>query len=473
MLVQDNQRVQYMYFLLSGIVASSLLILAYVALSTRANENLQNDIKSMQLSLDLIKPTSLVWSYNNTWRNLGHGWMRHKIYSAYFDRRVEILDYPIDATLGIAIGSVRIFAILPLYFRDEIACIFRGEDFSLTKSMAQTTKPLQDHNDSTFAAYAIVCPLYRQMNESLVIRLPHAVAIKYKSNSLNKDSPTFVPISYPRDMNQLFAKSKPILSICVAPLQANTTTALGLVEFIEMYRLLGAGHFYFYAATYTKEVTDILSYYRKLGFVDTLHWNLGDHQLDLYMGGSVAQINDCIYRAMSVDNFRYTAIVGLDEYLMPLKHNSLLRFMLQCDEGLTASYVFRNVFFYKKDRSDSFSIPERATNRLLITQTKVKRSLEIMPAFTNSRFIVNTHASVEMGTKRLWRAAPGYTDHVLSPTVGLLFHYRNHCINCRSVMLIDYTARRFGSLLWDRVDNACLQLFLKDKGVCPTKPTPS
>lgn len=268
-------------------------------------------------------------------------------------------------------------------------------------------------------------------------------------------------------MNQLFAKSKPILSICVAPLQLNSTSALGLVEFIEMYRLLGAGHFYFYVASYSNEMATILAYYRKLGLADVLQWDLQDHQHDLAMGGSVAQINDCIYRAMAVDNFRYAVIVGMDEYLMPLKHNSLLKFMLQCDEGLTASYVFRNVFFYKKDRSDLFSTPERATNRLLVTQTKVRRSLEVMPAFTNSRFIVNTHAVVEMGTKRLWRAAPGYTDHVLSPTVGLLFHYRNNCINCRTVMLVDYTARRFGSLLWDRVDNACLQLFLKDKGVCP------
>ncbi|XP_073813359.1 uncharacterized protein [Musca autumnalis] len=469
MLVQDNQRVQYIYFLLSGVVASSLLILAYVSLTTRASENLQNDIKSMQLSLDLVKPTSLVWSYNNSWRNMGHSWMRHKIYSAYFDRRVEILDHPLDSTLGIAIGSVRIIAILPLYFRDQISCIFRGEDFSLMKTTAESPKPMHDHNDTTFAVYAIVCPLYRKMNESLVVRLPHAVAIKYKSNSLTNESPTFVPISYPRDMNQLFAKSKPILSVCVAPLQVNSTTALGLVEFIEMYRLLGAGHFYFYVSSYTKEVANILTHYRKLGLADILQWNLQDYQNDLYSGGIVAQINDCIYRAMTVDNFRYAVTVGLDEYLMPLKHNSLLQFMLQCDEGLTASYVFRNVFFYKKDRSDSFSIPERATNRMLITQTKVKRSLEIMPAFTNSRFIVNTHATVEMGTKRLWRAAPGYTDHVLSPTVGLLFHYRVHCINCRTVMLIDYTARKYGSLLWDRVDNACLQLFLKEKGVCPIK----
>lgn len=35
------------------------------------------------------------------------------------------LDNPLDDTMGVAIGSIRIIAVLPLYFRDEITCIFR------------------------------------------------------------------------------------------------------------------------------------------------------------------------------------------------------------------------------------------------------------------------------------------------------------------------------------------------------------
>lgn len=272
---------------------------------------------------------------------------------------------------------------------------------------------------------------------------------------------------YPRDMDQLFAKSKPILSVCVAPLQLNSSTVLRVVEFVEMYRLLGATHFYFYCIQCSTDVASVLRHYRKHGLVDILPWNLGDSLNEVYSFGAVAHSNDCIYRAMAVDNYRYAAIVSLDEILIPLKHNSLLSFMLQCDEGLTASYVFRNVFFHKKDKGDNFSTPEKAQNRLLYTQTKVRRTLEIMPAYTNSKFIVNTRAAVNMGTERLWLAAPGYTDHILSPTVGLLFHYRDKCINCRTVMLVDYTARRFGSLIWDRVDDTCLQTFLKDKGICP------
>ncbi|XP_013103832.2 uncharacterized protein LOC106084579 [Stomoxys calcitrans] len=469
MLINDNQRLQRIYFLLSGVVASSLLILTYVSLLTRAEENLQNDIRIMQLSLDFVKPTSLVWSYNNNWRNIGHSGMKHKIYSAYFDRRTDILDYPYESGSGVGIGSIRIIAILPLKFREEVTCTFRSEDFTLSKTKAESLRPLKDHHDAKFAAFTIVCPLYKAMNESLVVRLPHAVAISYKSNTLSQQSPIFVPISYPRDMNQLFAKSKPVLSICVAPLEVNSSNALRIVEFVEIYRLLGAGHFYFYSINTSKEVGRVLAHYRNQSLVDVLPWNLQDHQDDLFANGTIAQINDCIYRAMTVDNYRYAAIVGLDEILMPLKHNSLMKYLLQCDEGLTASFIFRNVFYYKADRADTFSIPDKIQNRQLYTQTKVRRTLEILPAHTKSKFIVNTHASVDMGLERMWRAAPGYTDRILAPTVGLLFHYRERCINCRMIMVVDYTARRYGSLLWDRVDNTCLQTFLKDKGVCPTK----
>ncbi|XP_075168905.1 uncharacterized protein LOC142241044 [Haematobia irritans] len=469
MLINDNQRIQYIYFLLSGIVASSLLILAYVSLTTRADEKLQNDIRVMQLSLDLIKPSSLMWTYDNSWRSIGYSGMKHKIYSAYFDRRTDILDYPYKSDYGIAIGSIRIIAILPRRFRDEVSCVLRSEDFSLAKIKAESLRPLKDHHDAIFAAYTIVCPIYKGMSDSLRIRLPHAVAITYKSNTLSKQSPTFVSISYPRDMNEMFTKSKPVLSICVAPLEANTTNALNVVEFVEMYRLLGAGHFYFYTGNISKEVADVLSFYRKQNLVDVLQWNLDDYTDDLYSRGLIAQINDCIYRARVVDNFRYAVVVGMDEILMPLKHNSLLQFMLQCDEGLTATYIFRNVFFYKSDRADSFSIPAKTQNRHLYTQTMVRRSVEILPAHMKSKFIVNTRASVDMGVERMWRAAPGYTDHILSPSVGLLFHYRDRCVNCRTALIVDYTARKFGSLLWDRVDDTCLQAFLREKGVCPKK----
>jgi len=40
-------------------------------------------------------------------------------------------------------------------------------------------------------------------------------------------------------------------------------------------------------------------------------------------------------------------------------------------------------------------------------------------------------------------------------------------LNCKALLMVDYTARRFGSLIWDRVDEICLQVFLDQNGLCP------
>lgn len=269
-------------------------------------------------------------------------------------------------------------------------------------------------------------------------------------------------------MQQMFAQSKPAISVCVGPLQQNYSNVLRIVEFVEMYRIMGASHFYFYNMESSQDVQRALNFYRDKGLADILDWNLKDHINDLHYSGIVAQYNDCVYRANIVDNYRYAAIVDFDEILMPLKHNSLFHFLSQCDEGLTSAFVFRNVFFFKKDSDDKFSVPERAVNRGLYTQTKVRRNLEILPAYTRSKCIVNTRAIVEMGNHQVWRSAPGYVDHVVHTSVGLLFHYRDKCINCKAILTLDYTARKYGSLIWDRVDDACLRIFLNLKGVCPS-----
>ena len=269
-------------------------------------------------------------------------------------------------------------------------------------------------------------------------------------------------------MDQLFAQSKPILSVCVGPLQANYSDVLRVVEFVEMYRIMGATHFYFYHMDCTADVLRVLNYYRDQGLAEILDWNLKDLEEDIHYFGIVAQYNDCVYRANVVDNYRYAAIVDFDEILIPFKHNSLSQFLRQCDEGLTSAFVFRNVFFYNKDSEDRFSVPEKTINRRLYTQTKIRRNMEILPAYTRSKCIVNTRAIVEMGNHKVWVNAPGYADHVVHPSVALLFHYRDKCINCKAVLSLDYTARKYGSLLWDRVDDVCLHVFLSAKGLCPS-----
>ncbi|XP_036331272.1 uncharacterized protein LOC118742946 [Rhagoletis pomonella] len=463
MLSSNGNQAQYLYFLLSGAVAMAIIILAYFSVRTTLDSKLREDLNSLQKSYFYVKPTKS-WQYNNSWRQIGSK-ANHLIYSAYFDDRLDVLDSIIDHETRVPIGSLRIIAILPRHFKDAITCIIRFEDFVDEFVPIGKVEPLNEHHDYTFAPYSIMCPLYVDRNNT-VLRLPQAVAVSYPSNRLSQLSPTFVPISYPRDLHQLFSLSRPVLSVCIGPLQQNYSDVLRIAEFVEMYRILGARHFYFYHLSASEDVMRLLQHYQHEGIADVLQWNVPTELLpDVHYAAIMAHINDCVYRAMVVENYRYAAVVDLDEILIPLKHNSLSSFLRQCDEGRTSAYIFRNVFFYKLDSNDSFSLPAHTRNRFLYTQMKVRRTLDIMPAHQRSKCIVNTQSIIEMGNHFVWREAPGYTETTMPQSVGLLFHYRDQCINCKAQLMVDYTARRFGSLLWDRVDETCGQVFT-ERGIC-------
>ncbi|XP_034654441.1 uncharacterized protein LOC117892350 isoform X1 [Drosophila subobscura] len=464
MLAAQENRFQYVYFTLSGLVASAMLVLVYISMRTSLNERLRVDLEHLQRQLILEKPNPH-WDYNNSWRRIGNASLRHEIYSAYFDARTEIIGNVRLDEAQMTIGSLRIFATLPVRLRDsKVSCIVRFADFSSQEILAEEAGAMHEVHNNSFAAWSVMCPLHASRREPM--RLPQAVALSYASNRLSHLSPSFIQISYPRNMSSLFVKSRPAISVCVGPLQENYSNVLRLVEFVEMYRLQGAAHFYFYYVEASDEVRRVLTHYQRLGLADVFEWNVQPHLQDLHYAGIVAQFNDCVYRANVVDNYRYAAVVDLDEVLMPLKHNSLADYLRQCDEGRTTGFVFRNVFFYRKDSNDTFNAPGHVLNRLLYTQSKVRRTLEIMPAYVRSKLVVNTRSIVEMGNHQVYRAAPGFVDHVVHPSVGLLFHYRDKCINCKMVLIVDYTARRFGSLLFDRVDTTCLEVFMDRRGIC-------
>uniref|UniRef100_A0A1A9WYT5 Glycosyltransferase family 92 protein n=1 Tax=Glossina brevipalpis TaxID=37001 RepID=A0A1A9WYT5_9MUSC len=467
MLVNKVQRFQHINLVLSAILAVVLITLTCITRYLSSDDEFRKSVHAMQMSLDFVKP-SQSWYYNNTWKSVGNISIKHKIYSAYFDRRIDIIENLFKDKYHVAIGSVRIFAVLTLTFHDHVTCVFRQRDFSTIKMMAVQIKPLFERKDMKYAAFTIVCPVYKFDNEAKIMYLPQEVSITYPSNALTTYHPTFIPISYPRNMDQLFAKSQPILSVCVAPLQRSYRNVLRIAEFVEMYRLLGAKHFYFYYDNHNRDVKRLLKVYRKEGIADVLPWNLDNYQDDLHFNGIIAQINDCSYRAMVVDNYRHAAIVDLDQILMPINYNTLTSYLRKCDKGRTSAFVFRNVFFYMKDRNDTYSTPIFARNRLLYSQTKVRRADEIKPVYAQSKCIINTHSILEMGRNRMWKSISGYSEQIVPPSIGILHHYSDKCYNCRAMLVIDYTARRFGSLIWDRVDEICLQAFFKDNGICPT-----
>lgn len=64
------------------------------------------------------------------------------------------------------------------------------------------------------------------------------------------------------------------MSVCVKPFHYNYNRAVWLVEFIEMYQLLGADHFIFYNHTVGPDVDKVLRHYMKQGTAEVLPWSL-------------------------------------------------------------------------------------------------------------------------------------------------------------------------------------------------------
>jgi hypothetical protein len=66
----------------------------------------------------------------------------------------------------------------------------------------------------------------------------------------------------------------PTLAVCVKPLHFNLSKTTWFVEFVEMYRLQGASHFFFYDHSVSQGVVKVLSHYVRKKLVTVLPWNL-------------------------------------------------------------------------------------------------------------------------------------------------------------------------------------------------------
>ena len=134
-------------------------------------------------------------------------------------------------------------------------------------------------------------------------------AVTVVAKSLNDDRP-------PEDSKKLW-ESQPSVQIhfnvmtaraanlkknglCVKPIYGKWDNPLRLVEFIEMYRLLGVDHFLFYNHSIGEKASEVLGHYKVTGYVTMLDWNLSvasDRKM-IRTEAMFTSINDCIVRSV-------------------------------------------------------------------------------------------------------------------------------------------------------------------------------
>lgn len=449
-------------------IGFGLLLILFFILFCNYKYNVRiRTIREYQKAYSLIRPSSNLEEPIDTWRYIGNKDLRHQIYSAYFDSRTELIANYQPPRNKVVFGSVRVFGVLTRVMPSKVYCHFKYESNKVQEIEPLESVALNEHEWKPHSAYTVLCPVTSITSKSS-IHLPKYVALVYESDPMTFSTPTFVPIRYPK--GDLVGEPTRGIAVCTGPMHKNYNQALRLVEYVEMYKMLGAEKFYFYNMSSTSNISQILEYYEERGVAETMDWKLEGYEWEVNMRyyGIFAALNECLYRATFVDGFKYVVIVDLDEILIPLKFNSLTEYMEENDNSDIGSWLFRVAFFHGFEKSDSFNTPEDAINKFLYTQAKVRR-IEPLAPYDRSKYIVKARSIIEVGNHWVWRTLPNVKEVTLPVEDGLTYHYRDDCVinvtcNKRTVV-VDYSARRFGSILWDKVDPICGIVF--KSGVCP------
>ena len=106
--------------------------------------------------------------------------------------------------------------------------------------------------------------------------------------------------------------------MCVKPLYRQYDRAVWLVEFIEMYRLLGVTDFIFYNHSVGENVERVLRYYQtqERVKVEVLTWNLPvESQMKIRTEAQFTALNDCNFRL--INRVKYAAMVVSVFLLLP------------------------------------------------------------------------------------------------------------------------------------------------------------
>lgn len=69
-------------------------------------------------------------------------------------------------------------------------------------------------------------------------------------------------------------KQRDDLAVCVGPAHNNFDNPLRVVEFVEMYKLLGATKFFFYNCSVSEDVDKVFQFYQELGVAQIMNWTL-------------------------------------------------------------------------------------------------------------------------------------------------------------------------------------------------------
>ncbi|KAJ8680018.1 hypothetical protein QAD02_015805 [Eretmocerus hayati] len=409
----------------------------------------------------------------DTWRKSGVEGSR--IFSAYLDSRPEVVlnEYP-WADHNSLWALIRIIAIVDVNHRDsEFTCYYKfsskniEDKGSLLEAPSADVKIIADSENfgkMKYSAAFVLCKLLTKDNGELPIQITFSSSSGKKLEELSGID--FVDIHY--DPKSLPSNQNKFMAVCVPTIHHKYDKHTNLVEFIEFYRMMGVNHFTMYNSSASEKVGLILEYYRSLGIVTIIQWQLPPiykFEQTLRYNGIFAAINDCLYRNSFIGGYKYVANVDLDEFIIPKRFPNYPRMMAHFDPITKPSkdvvFIFRNSFFYLM-YEDSRKPQKPINSPKLLLHRKTTRLKEINKAFSRSKYFCRGRDVVEMGNHQVWytKTKPwffqnGFQHFVVDPHIAALHHYRycevNELVCWLRDSVVDETAHRFTRELARRV----------------------
>ncbi|XP_077091666.1 uncharacterized protein LOC143744143 [Siphateles boraxobius] len=267
---------------------------------------------------------------------------------------VQVKDDP-----GIKVGSLHTYVIgsymdhrfgehikmIVIVLRDEkvtYRCVMCCEGRNVTSPAEYTIH--YDHFGFEYGTATVTCQIHSSCST------PTHVALT--ASEISDSITSFQPIRN-RDVPAVFPYS---FTVCISAM-FDYSNVLGLVQAMEMFRLLGAQRVVIYKTNCDSDIQKLLDYYVKSGFVEIIPWTIKKHikvssswrndlspgQLHYY--GQIPALNDCVYRYMY--RSRYVALHDMDEFILPLKLKNWTDLLPELEDiyGTNVGFEFENNVF--------------------------------------------------------------------------------------------------------------------------------
>ena len=257
------------------------------------------------------------------------------------------------------------------------------------------------------------------------------------------NSSVVLPVGNVKNQQCTTNTNKGEYGICIPPLHGHISVD-ALIEFLELSQFLGASYFTFYDFKISKNVSNVLNYYKDKGLVEVLSWKLPSYitQSDVHYYGQIFTMEDCLFRSMN--HLDFVAFNDLEEYIVPLQYSNMSSVLRSIHKEKHCGHCFESAKFAVSGRSRQNSWP--------VTQNVFNRRPKA--DISRAKCVSNPKKVFEHGVHYIMQPLESkYVTDDVDWNAARVFHYREwHDPTCTEELEEDRTMEKYGQRLRQRID---------------------